>query len=53
MDKYKLVSNEWPIPTTSYRASGMWKSILTAKSDFDKWIRYRANNGREVGQFLG
>lgn len=32
----------------SYRASGLWKSILSVKMDFNKCIRFRVNNGQQV-----
>lgn len=32
----------------SYRASGMWKSILTLISDFQKWFCYRVHNGHLI-----
>lgn len=46
--KYNLVNHGWIIPTTSSRASEMWKSILLFKLDFEKWIRFRVHNGRSV-----
>lgn len=36
------------ILTISYKASGMWKSILAVKLEFEKWIRYRVHNGHLV-----
>lgn len=48
MDKYRLATTRWAVPDVSYRASGMWKPILSVQVDFDKYIRYRANNGCQV-----
>lgn len=41
--KYKLVKHGWKVPIVSYRASGMWKSILTGKSDFEKWVQLQVH----------
>ena len=36
------------MPNQVHYASGLWKSILSVKSEFDERIRYRVHNGRRV-----
>lgn len=36
------------MPNQVYNASGLWKSILSVKSEFDERICYRVHNGRRV-----
>lgn len=36
------------VPKAGYRVPSMWKSILPVKSEFDKYIRFQANNGQQI-----
>lgn len=47
-DKYNLNATSWLVPSATYRAPGMLKSILSSKDDFDKCIRHRAHNGQKI-----
>lgn len=48
MAKYKLAKSGWLIPSVNYRASGIWKCILSVKFELDKWICYRAHNWQNI-----
>lgn len=49
VDKYKLVNTGQLVPFANYRASGMWKSILSVKDDFEKCTHYWAHGGQKIG----
>ena len=42
LKKYKIDKDGWRVPGQDYKASGIWKSILSVKVEFEKWIRYLA-----------
>ena len=46
--KYKLGNDGWCVPSQAYTVSGLWKSILSVKDDFQKWSRFRVHNGQRV-----
>lgn len=39
MDKYCLDEFGWKISVPSQKASGMWKSIMSVKSEFDNCVQ--------------
>ena len=45
---YKIDMHGWRVPRQDYKASGIWKSILSVKVEFDKWIRYKAHSGLRI-----
>lgn len=49
MDKYSFIDTGWLVPNVYYRASGMWKSILSVTDDFDNCIQYQVCNGNKLG----
>lgn len=48
MNKFKVLKHGWIIPTSTYSALGIWKSILAVKPEFEKWIRFCVCNGHLV-----
>ena len=55
LKKYNLGNDGWWVSGHGYKASGIWKSILSVKDYFVPLVRYRAHNGRKSGrlaQFL-
>lgn len=45
IDKYRVRTNGWSVPLLQYRVSDFWRSVLSAKLDFDRCIHYCVNNG--------
>ena len=44
--KYKLGNDGWFVSGKDFKASGMWKSILSIKDDFEPWICFRVHDGK-------
>ena len=38
----------WCVSKVSFKALGIWKSVLSVKGDFDQWIRYRVHDGKRI-----
>lgn len=38
----------WDVPVQNLKALIFWKSILSNKSNSDKWIRYRVHDGQQI-----
>lgn len=48
IDKYQVSREGWCVSKLAYKASGIWKSVLSFKGDFDRWIRYRIHDGKRI-----
>ena len=48
LSKYKLGNDGWWVLSQCYNASGLRKSVLSVKVEFDQRIRYRAHDGHRV-----
>lgn len=46
--KYRIANSGWMVPEVCYRASGMWKSILFVKVDFEKLIHFQVHSGQRI-----
>ena len=48
INKYKAGRDGWCILDDSYKSSGLWKSILSVKTEFNQWIRFRFHDGKSI-----
>lgn len=48
ISKYNISNGGWEFPSVSYRASGIWKSVLSALEAFASSIRFCAFAGDRV-----
>lgn len=46
--KYNITNDGWDIPMVQYRASSIWKPIMSTFNDFISCIRYTAYGGNRV-----